>query len=224
MLSKIEFETLKAIADSEYADNTGYDDRSIVGHDVWTFSVTDEGKNRRRIGALGSLTKKGYVECIDDYPTDTQDQDGVVCITQAGFDALQEALGGSGGDPDVPVVGEGATHTLWTDAKAHTVVRVSASGKTAWIQRDKVTLLNGANSGEDDALVMTPGGFAAHTEGAQRYEYERDYNGSVLKVTRRVLKTRDGEKVIWKPVGAKTQSPGNRVTFDGRFEHYDYNF
>lgn len=223
-LTRIELNTLKAIADSEYADVKGYDDPYLVGHDVWTFSVTDSGKDRSRIGALGSLTQKGYVSCDDEYPTDTDDPDGVVSITQAGFDALQEGLENTGGDPDVPVVGRGATHTLWTDSMAHTVVRVSASGKTAWIQRDKATLLNGMNSDAADAPTFTPGGFAGHTEGVQRYKYERDPDGPVLKVTRRILKTRDGEKVIWKPVGAKTQSPGNRVSFDGRYEHYDYNF
>jgi hypothetical protein len=124
-------------------------------------------------------------------------------------------------EPKAPAVGEGATYHLWSDAHAYTVERVSASGKTAWIRRDKATLLNGANSGEPDALKFSPGGFAGHTSGTQRWAYEPDPEGKLMKVTRRVLKS---GKVIWKQAGWRTSSPGGTVSFGHRSEHYDHNF
>jgi hypothetical protein len=116
-----------------------------------------------------------------------------------------------------PVVGEGATKHLYSDSHAYTVERVSPSGKTAWIRRDKATLLNGPDSGEPDALKVYPGGFAAHTTGVQRYRYEPDPDGKLVKVTRR-------QNGRWKVSGWPTRSPGGVVTFGHRREHYDYNF
>src|SRR3990167_1858664 len=98
----------------------------------------------------------------------------------------------------------------WSDGYAYTVVAVSASGKKVTLRRDTATLLNGANSGEPDALVMTPGGFAGHTTGVQRYEYAPDQDGAV-RVAR------------WSAKHGAFRSAGERVKF-GRFEHYDFNF
>jgi hypothetical protein len=119
-----------------------------------------------------------------------------------------------------PKVGEGATFTVWTDSYACTVEAVSKSGTRATLRRDKATLLNGFKSGEADALTFTPGGFAGHTSGSQRYKYERDPDGQVIKVSRRV---RNGQ-LVWKQVGSRTSSPGGFATFGGRHESYDYNF
>jgi hypothetical protein len=126
---------------------------------------------------------------------------------------------------DTPFVGQGATYTLYTDSYACTVVSVSKSGKSAVLQRDKATLLNGANSGEADALVFSPGGFAAHVSGVQRYSYETDPEGETFKVSRRAVKVR-GKVVgyVWKRCGHATKSPGCSVSFGHRSEHYDYNF
>ena len=94
---------------------------------------------------------------------------------------------------------------------------MSPNGKTAWLRQDKATLLNGVTSGEPDALKCYPGGFAAHVEGTQRYEYEPNPEGRLYKVTLRG----NGK---WKQVGIGTKSPGGTVTFGKRHEHYDFNF
>lgn len=142
----------------------------------------------------------------------------------------------------VPAIGEGATQYHYSDNTAHTVVKVSKSGKTVWIQRDKATLLNGANSGADDALVFEPGGFAARVSGVQRYAYEADPDGALTKVTLREIKistrsdfdyyatkdevARGDYRIVqsWKVAGTSTKSRGGEVTFGKRSEHYDYNF
>ena len=88
------------------------------------------------------------------------------------------------------------------------------------IQRDKVNLLNGPSSGEPDALVSYPGGFAAHIEGVQRWSIEPDPNGKTVEVSRRRMKNGD---YVWVEVGHPTKG-GNRVVFGRRAEHYDFNF
>ena len=105
--------------------------------------------------------------------------------------------------------GDGCTVCGYSDNKAHTVISVSPSGKTIWIRRDKATLLNGANSGEPDALRCYPGGFAAHFEGTQRYSYEPDETATVYacRNTKRGWKHPHGGRII-----------------TGRHEHYDFNF
>jgi hypothetical protein len=100
------------------------------------------------------------------------------------------------------------------------VIAVSRTGNRAVIQRDRVKLLNGPDSGEPDALRVYTGGFAAHVEGRQRWSIEPDPNGETVEVSRRKLKS--GE-TVWIKVGLPTKG-GNRVTFGERSEHYDYNF
>jgi len=111
-----------------------------------------------------------------------------------------------------PAVGDGATIHHYSDSTPQTVIAVSANGKTITLQRDKATLLNGFNSGEPDALTFTPGGFFGHTEGVQRYSYERDLDGPTTKATLR----KDG---TWR-VSRSTE----RVTIGARHKYYDYNF
>ncbi len=108
-------------------------------------------------------------------------------------------------------VGDGATVVLYSDRHAYTVVAVSKSGKTITLQRDKATLLNSAGSGEPDALVFEPGGFAGHTSGVQRWAYEEDEDGKTIKASLR----KDGR---W-----RVSKSGERVK-PGRHEHYDFNF
>lgn len=120
-----------------------------------------------------------------------------------------------------PILGGAATYVVWTDHHACTVVGISPSGKTVLLRRDKAKLLNAVGSGEKDALEFSPGGFVGHTSGRQRYAYEADPNGEVIKVTARKL--RDGS-ICWKAVGQRTNSPGGYAYFGVRCEHYDYNF
>ncbi len=110
-----------------------------------------------------------------------------------------------------PMVGEGATVHHYSDSAAYTVVAVTA--KTATLQRDKAKLLNAVGSGEPDALGFAPGGFVGHTSGIQRYAYERDPAGGLVRVSLR----KNGK---WRTAGGK----GEPVTFGVRKEHYDFNF
>jgi hypothetical protein len=122
---------------------------------------------------------------------------------------------------DTPKVGDGATFRVWSDCHACTVVAVSKSGLKVTLQRDTATLLNRHGSGEPDALQFEPGGFVGHTSGVQRYRYEPNPNGSLIVVSRRVLKN---GQVVWKQVGCSTNVQGAVATFGVRREHYDYNF
>lgn len=109
--------------------------------------------------------------------------------------------------------GDGATIHLYSDSHAYTVIAVSKGGKKITLQRDKCKLLNGASSGEKDALTFTPGGFCGHTSGVQRWDMQPDPNGGVTVATLR----KDGR---WRQRGCRTSG---RVTA-GRHEHYDYNY
>lgn len=122
--------------------------------------------------------------------------------------------------PKTPKVGDGATYRVWTDCKACTIIEVRRNGRELVLQRDKAVLLNGFNSGEGDALKFSPGGFAGHTSGQQRYRYERDPNGEIIRVSRR--NTAHG--IQWVQVGQPTRSPGGRAMLGVRKEFYDYNF
>lgn len=109
-----------------------------------------------------------------------------------------------------PVVGLGATHTIWTDSLAGTIVKVSKSGKSLVWQRDIAILLN------KDELKVSVGGFAAHVSGEQKYSYHRNPDGETCKFTLR----KNGK---WYLVGAPC-GRGNYLSIGCRSEHYDYNF
>jgi hypothetical protein len=110
--------------------------------------------------------------------------------------------------------GDGATHRIWTDYHAGTVIK--RTPKTIWWQRDKATLLNGPNSGEADAMRVYPGGFAAHFEGVQRYAYERQPDARIERFTLR-------KNRVWKRAGSSLSDPGFTLS-PGRHEHRDFNF
>lgn len=110
-------------------------------------------------------------------------------------------------------VGDGATFCGWSDRKAGTIIAASAT-KITW-QRDKAKLMNGAGSGEPDALHFEPGGFCGHTSGEQRWEYERDEDGMI-----RVFTLRQNGK--WIERGGTLRGGARLIA--GRAEHYDYNF
>ena len=111
-----------------------------------------------------------------------------------------------------PIVGMGATYHGYSDSQAHTVIAVSPNGKRVTLRRDKATLLNGANSGEADALHFERGGFCGHTSGTQRWSYALDPDGA----TQIASLTARG----WKVGGLR----GASVTMGIRSEHYDFNF
>lgn len=117
-------------------------------------------------------------------------------------------------------VGMGATIYGYSDAHACTVIAVSKSGKEVTLRQDIATLLNGATSGEPDALKVYPGGFCAHVTGVQRYSYADDPNGTVRRFSLRTLKNGDTR---WIEVGQSTKG-GTRAILGKRAEHYDFNF
>jgi hypothetical protein len=112
-----------------------------------------------------------------------------------------------------PKVGDGATICYWSDREACTVIEVK-SPRCITIQRDIVKLLNGADSGEPDALKVTPGGFVAHTEGVQRWECIRGPLGRKYEVTLR----KNGKWIL------RGDSLHGTEVIAGRHEHYDYNY
>ena len=111
-----------------------------------------------------------------------------------------------------PQIGDGATLHGYSDRKAATVIKISKSGKTVWVQEDKAKLLNGAGSGEPDALEFEPGGFVGHTSGTQRWDCKPNPEGAVYRAFLR----KNGN---W-----RITSSGMRATFAGRHHHYDFNF
>jgi hypothetical protein len=124
-------------------------------------------------------------------------------------------------ETQTPNVGDGATYRMWTDCYACTIIEVCKNGRELVLQRDKSTLLNGAGSGEPDALGFTPGGFVGHTSGEQRYRYERNPDGEIIRVSKR---TRKNGQVEWVKVGQATKTQGGRARVGVRHEHYDFNF
>ena len=131
----------------------------------------------------------------------------------------------SGEDLTEPVIGMGATFTLWTDSYACTVAGIKRDkagvATKVTLRRDAATLLNGANSDAADKLQFSPGGFCGHTSGQQRYTYTPNLEGELIEVSRRVR--RDGS-VSWKKVGTGTNEQGGNARFGARHEHYDFNF
>jgi hypothetical protein len=104
----------------------------------------------------------------------------------------------------------------YSDRHAFTIVFVSKSGKSFKAQRDTAKLQNGAASGAPDALTFSPGGFADHTSGTQRWEYAPNADGEIVTI-RRVMRGAHKLTPRWQK---------DRVTrcVPGRSEHYDFNF
>jgi hypothetical protein len=104
-------------------------------------------------------------------------------------------------------VGDGATQWIGTDGRAYTVIKVSPSGKTITLQRDKATI--------DPAFKpdFHPGGFVGHVSNQhdQRWTCEPDPSGQVItaRLTTRGWKTPGSTRADIRP---------------GRREFYDYNF
>ena len=110
-------------------------------------------------------------------------------------------------------VGDGVSWSGYSDSYAGTIVKVTPT--QIHVQEDKAELLNGFNSGADDALTFTPGGYCGHVEGRQRYAYKPNPDAPITKFTYRKATGRFVEK------GRKAwASPLRR----GRAKHHDYNF
>jgi len=109
-------------------------------------------------------------------------------------------------------VGDGVHWSGYSDVYAGTVTRVTA--KSVWVVEDEAKLLNGADSGESDALIFYPGGFSAHVTGRQRYAFSPG-TGTGTRFTLRA----NGRWVEAgsNPVRGAALSPG-------RVKHHDYNF
>ena len=122
-------------------------------------------------------------------------------------------------------IGDGVTLCGYSDRAAYTVIAVTA--KSITVQRDKATLLNGFESGEKDALQFSPGGFVGHTSGIQRYSYETNPEGHILKCRmkkRPTLVWTKGEDGSYSDVAQADFRQGSSRVVAGRSEYYDFNF
>lgn len=77
------------------------------------------------------------------------------------------------------VADDAATIIGWTDHHAATII--ARTPRTVTVREDRATWLNRPGSGEPDALVMTPGGYAGHVEGEQRWHLTSDPDGRVSR-------------------------------------------
>jgi hypothetical protein len=109
--------------------------------------------------------------------------------------SLQNLMAANGTGNPAPVVGMGCTLIYWTDRKAATVVRMSKSGKTAWIKLD-------------DARRVDDNGM---TDSGQRYEYTPNPDAA----ERRMSLRKDGR---WRT------SEGQAVRLGSRDAYFDYSF
>ena len=112
-------------------------------------------------------------------------------------------------------VGDGCTIRYYSDRQAATVVEVR--GNRVVVQEDDAKLLNGADSGEDDALKFSPGGFLGHTSGKQRWECTKNPDGTKWEFSLR----KSGRWVI---SGERDTNGATTLNVEGRFHHYDFNF
>lgn len=93
-----------------------------------------------------------------------------------------------------PMVGMGATILMWSDRKAATVIRVSASGKTIWLK-------------EDTAIRVDRNGMSD----AQSYRFEPNPNGIEYRASLR----KNGR---WKTTS------GSGVSLGHRSAYHDFSF
>lgn len=98
-----------------------------------------------------------------------------------------------------PKVGDGATYGCWTDRHAGTVIKVSKSGKTVWVQADHAKRVDKNGMSE-----------------MQTYEYSPNPEGHIIVFTLR----NDGR---YNEKGC-ARGYGNRVGFGHRNAYHDYSF
>ena len=98
----------------------------------------------------------------------------------------------------IPAVGMGCTHLMWSDRHAYTVISVSKSGRVCQIRSDKEI--------RTDVGGMTE---------CQTYSFEPDPDGSVKSISLR----KDGR---WREVGHG--SGGSVFVIGHRESYHDYSF
>jgi hypothetical protein len=77
-------------------------------------------------------------------------------MTNTTTGSLVNHLSAGGGKSLVPVVGMGATHLMYTDREACTVIAVSPSGKTIKVQTDHAKRTDGNGMSECQKYEHTP--------------------------------------------------------------------
>lgn len=87
MLTTNERKALQAIVDSEYQDGG-----DPIGHDVWTEYCNPFTNKRTQSGVYASLSKKGFIRVGFLEDVAGRNRMGTVCITEAGFKAMQSKL------------------------------------------------------------------------------------------------------------------------------------
>jgi hypothetical protein len=115
-------------------------------------------------------------------------------------------------------IGDGVSASGWTDVTAYTIVKKTPT--TITIRADKCTLIN------REELKFHAGGFAAHcsNQEAQRYSYEQDAGGHVIKISLRKWLDEEGNvRRKWKRAGTRTFEMGGNA-YAGRRAYYDFNF
>lgn len=107
---------------------------------------------------------------------------------------------------------EGASHRIWTDVNAGTIVGISENGTAVQWQQDK------AIRNPEFKPIFVPGGFCGTVvnQNDQEWTYERNLDAPI--VTFRLRK--NGR---WLQHGQSMKSPGGDLS-PGRREYYDYNF
>ena len=102
-------------------------------------------------------------------------------------------------------ISDGATVCGYSDRTACTVIRVSPSGKTVWLQEDN------ANLKPEWKPEIIPGGFSGHCTNntTQKYDYTPNPNGCVY----RAFLNKKGKLRV-----------GTSTVIEGRHKFYDYNF
>ena len=115
-------------------------------------------------------------------------------------------------------IGDGVSVSAWTDVSAYTIVKKTPT--TITLREDKCTLIN------QDDLKFHAGGFLAHcsNQEAQRYSYEEDADGMVIKVSLRKWLDEEGSvRRKWKRAGTRTFEMGGNA-YAGRRAYRDFNF
>ena len=116
-------------------------------------------------------------------------------MSELEYGSLTNLMMGNSKSEDEPKVGMGATVILYTDRHACTVIKVSDSKKTFWMQRDNAKRTDNRGMSED-----------------QDWEYTPNPKGAVYEV-------RKNRKGVWKTIGSKMT-----VRLGEREEYYDFSF
>lgn len=115
-------------------------------------------------------------------------------------------------------IGDGVSVSSYTDITAYTIVKKTAT--TITLRADKSTLIN------REELQFHTGGFMAHcsNQEAQRYSYEQDADGMVIKISLRKWLDEEGNvRRKWKQAKTRTFEMGGNA-YAGRRAYRDFNF